>query len=49
MRGLPFFLLICLLASAPLYSQTLGAFGLGVLLALYVRWLVRVGRERAEA
>ena len=41
-RGLPLFLVICLLATAPLYSRTLGQVAVGVLFALWILTLTNV-------
>jgi len=42
LRGLPLFLLIAFLATAPLYSRTLGALAVGALFALWLLTLVSV-------
>ena len=44
-RGWPLFLCICLLATAPLYSRTLGQVAVGVLFALWLLTLVDVRRR----
>ena len=42
LKGAPLFLLICLLASAPLYSRTLGQLAVGALAVLYLMTLTSV-------
>lgn len=42
LRGLPLFLLIAFLATAPLYSRTLGALAVGALFALWLLTLTSV-------
>lgn len=45
MKGWPLFLLICLLASAPLYSRTLGQVAVGILFFLWLLTLTSVRRR----
>ncbi|MBA3565226.1 MAG: hypothetical protein H0W31_00035 [Actinobacteria bacterium] len=41
-RGWPLFVVICALATVPLYSRTLGALAVGALFALWLLTLVSV-------
>jgi len=49
LRGAPLFLLIAFLASAPLYSRTLGALAVGALFALWLLTLTSVKQTPKQA
>jgi hypothetical protein len=48
LRGLPLFLVICLLATVPLYSRTLGQIAVGLLFALWLLTLTSIKQASAD-
>ena len=47
-RGWPLFVVICFLATVPLYSRTLGALAVGALFALWLLTLTSVKQRRYD-